>query len=184
MLQGRPVDRQVGLNCRLAGPTQPAPERKRHLEFRFACCFVHLAFASSPHPATFLLTSRVSCVRHLLHQALCNVCVAPLSAAIPTAEYIARIEHIAPLAPLVLYCATPAPALRRRCLGPLPQPSLHRWRTPSSCLPPTLTTATLSLALETPAGARGRLRGAWSLPAWMTPPTAIWGRIRTTAPVP
>jgi hypothetical protein len=61
-----PTGRLVGPTSRLAGPTQPAPETNSILEFR-ASCFAHLAFASSPHPATFLHTSRVSCVLHLLH---------------------------------------------------------------------------------------------------------------------
>lgn len=84
---------------------------------------------------------------------LCNVCVVPLPAAIPTAEYIARIARIAPLAPPFHYCAASVHALCWLCLGPLPQPLLCRWRTP--CLLPTLTTATLSPARGTPSGARG-----------------------------
>jgi hypothetical protein len=81
---------------------------------------------------------------------LCNVCVVPLPAAIPTAEYIARIARIAPLAPPFHYCAASVHALCWLCLGPL---LLCRWRTP--CLLPTLTTATLSPARGTPSGARG-----------------------------
>jgi len=117
-----PTGRLVGPTSRLAGPTQPAPETNSILEFR-ASCFAHLAFASSPHPATFLHTSRVSCVLHLLH---------------------------------------PVQRVRGPPSGSDPNSRIHCTHstnsTPSSptpCLLPTLTTATLSPARGTPSGARG-----------------------------
>ena len=145
-----PTGRLVGPTSRLAGPTQPAPETNSILEFR-ASCFAHLAFASSPHPATFLHTSRVSCVLHLLHPV--QRVRGPPSGSDPNSRiHCTHSTNSTPSSPFH-YCAASVHALCWLCLGPLPQPLLCRWRTP--CLLPTLTTATLSPARGTPSGARG-----------------------------
>ncbi len=73
-----PTDWLVWPASRFAWPTQPAPKTnsiESNPEFRVSC-FAHLAYASSPHPATFLHTSRVSCVLHLLHPVQ-RVCAPP-----------------------------------------------------------------------------------------------------------
>ncbi len=121
------TDQLVRPTSRLARPTQPAPKTNYILNFellvlRTLPLLVPPIQPPSCTPPGFPVFYTCS--------TLCNVCVIPLPAAIPTAEYVARIARIAPLAPPFHYCAASVPALCLLCLGPLPQPLLCRWRTP------------------------------------------------------
>jgi hypothetical protein len=202
-----PTGRLVGPTSRLAGPTQPAPETNSILEFR-ASCFAHLAFASSPHPATFLHTSRVSCVLHLLHPV--QRVRGPPSGSDPNSRiHCTHSTNSTPSSPFPLLCCLCAcfvlavsgatiavqvedtlPAANSNhsyivaCSGDTFRSS-RQWTTPQVLLPASQQERMLH---GMPPGSLlwldARRGGAWSSPAWTTPSTALFGLTRTTPLVP
>ncbi len=205
-----PTGRLVGPTSRLAGPTQPAPETNSILEFR-ASCFAHLAFASSPHPATFLHTSRVSCVLHLLHPV--QRVRGPPSGSDPNSRiHCTHSTNSTPSSPFPLLCCLCAcfvsavsgattPAIAVQVEDTLPAAnsnhsyivacsgdtfrSSRQWTTPQVLLPASQQERMLH---GMPPGSLlwldARRGGAWSSPAWTTPSTALFGLTRTTPLVP